>query len=80
MKPVDYQVCYLWACPDCGTTWQARRRPRGGAQLVCAPLPEQRCVHTHRSSGFDGPHAYKGCGSVNGSSGRRGGIAPNVSI
>jgi hypothetical protein len=74
VKAVKYQACYLWECPECGTTWQARHRPRGGMQLVCAALAEQRAV---------GPVpavTFRGCGSVSVSAGRRGGIAPNVSI
>ena len=74
MKPVDYQVCYLWACPECGATWQARRRARNGSPLVCTALPEQRFVPSGAQL------IYHGCGSVSTSSGRRGGIAPNVSI
>ena len=76
---VSYQVAYLWSCPECGTTWQARRRPRGGSQLVCAPQAEQRLVLPTLSATTANPD-WQGCGSMNASSGRRGGIAPNVSI
>lgn len=78
-KPVPYVAVYLWECPECGTTWQARHRPRGGTQLVCAPLPEQRWVVPTLEEGVANP-AWKGCGSVSTSAGRRKGIAPNVSI
>lgn len=80
-EPISYQVAYLWECPDCGTIWQARHRPRGGAQLVCAALTEQRAasgVQRPESRLTQGDRA--GCGVVHVSSGHRGGIARNVSI
>lgn len=75
-KPVPYATVYLWECPDCGTTWQARHRPRGGAQLVCAPTPEQHRTQGRPRKGI----APSGCGVISTSAGRRGGIAPTVSI
>lgn len=76
-KPVTYQAVYLWECPHCGTTWQARHRPRGGAQLVCGPQAEQALVGTVAK--WQGLR-YRGCGVISTSAGRRGGIAPTVSI
>jgi hypothetical protein len=73
---VGYASLYLWQCPDCKILWQARHRPRRGAQLVCAPLSEQRAVGV---PGFVTPD-LRGCGSVNVSTGQREGIAPNVSL
>lgn len=70
-KAVNYQAVYLWECPDCGTTWQMRARPRAGAQLVCAAAPEQRNVLWPITAA---------CGSVNVSAGRRKGLAPNVTF
>lgn len=76
-KPVTYATVYLWECPDCGTTWQPRHRPRSGAQLVCAATAEQHLV----SSGGDFfETVVRGCGVISTSAGRRGGIAPNVSL
>jgi hypothetical protein len=74
-KAVNYQAVYLWECPECGTTWQLRHRPREGAELVCAPLSEQRDVQDPAHAGPGG-----GCGSISVSAGRRKGLAPNVTI
>ncbi len=72
-KAVPYTAVILWECPECGATWQARHRPRAGAQLVCAAMSEQRQVNV---AGF----LVQPCGSVSVSAGRRKGIAPNVSL
>lgn len=78
MSEVAYQTVYLWECPDCGTYWQARHRPRGGAQLFCVPQPEQHCISgvQRRESGL--PQGRAGCGVVHTSTGRRAGVAPTV--
>lgn len=75
-KAVNYQAVYLWECPDCGTTWQLRHRPRSGVELVCAPLSEQRLV-AHGGAWLE---PVQPCGSISVSAGRRKGIAPNVTI
>ncbi len=73
MKRVGYQTVYLWTCPDCGTTWQPRRRPRAGADLICAAHAMQQRVLVDGEAG-------QGCGAVNTSEGHREGIAPNVKL
>jgi len=83
-KAVNYQAVYLWECPDCGTTWQTRHRPRAAAQLVCTALAEQNATldaaaRTGVSRRLELGYA-PGCGSISVSAGRRKGIAPNVSI
>lgn len=73
---ISYQVAYLWKCPYCGADWQRRHRPRGNTRLVCAASAEQRCM-----GNYDDPAArLDGCGYVGISSGRRGGIAPNLTV
>lgn len=70
MAQIGYQTAYLWECPDCGKRWQRRRRPRAGDDLVCAADGEQRGL-------VEGAWA---CASIHTSTGKREGIAPNVSL
>lgn len=71
---VPYVALYLWECPECGTTWQSRHRPRAGAELVCAPQSEQRGVTALNAK------TTGACGSISVSAGQRKGLAPNVTI
>lgn len=68
MTTLNYQAAYFWTCPNCHTVWQARHRPRGGSQLICAPGPEQT-QPPRRVDLTSGP-----CGLISTSSGRRKGL------